>query len=487
MTGPDAVVVGSGPNGLAAAVVLARAGLDVEVLEAQATLGGGARTLDLGLAPGLVHDVCSAVHPLALASPFLRAFDLPARGVRLNLPEISYGQPLDHGRAALAHRDLEATAAGLGVDGPAWRALFEPLVSHRDALVATALGDLRHLPRDLLTAVRFGLAVLEQGTPAWNLRFRGDRAPALLSGVAMHAIGPMPRPASAGAGLLLAALAHGPGWPVPVGGSGAIVQALLAELRRLGVSLRTGHPVHGPADLPAARATLFDTTPRALVRVLGDRLPPRARRGYARFRYGDAAAKVDFVIDGPVPWTHPQVGRAGTVHLGGTRAQLALAEREVARGRHAGRPAALLCDPAVTDPGRQVGGLRPLWTYAHVPAGSSRDVTEDVTRQIERFAPGFRDRVVTSRCTPADRMSAHNANHLDGDISAGALTTWQLVARPRLVPDPYAVPVDGVYLCSSATPPGPGVHGLCGANAALSALRNTFGVAAAPDITPSAR
>ena len=480
----DAVVIGSGPNGLAAAVVLARAGLTVEVLEAQPTPGGGARTLDLGLAPGLVHDVCSAVHPMAVASPFLRAFDLPARGVRLVAPEISYAQPLDGGRAGLAFRDLAVTVEHLGPDGPAWRRLLGPLVARQDAVVATATSDLRSLPRDLATAARFGAGVLEQGGPAWNLRFTGDVAPALLSGVAMHAIGPLPSPAAAGAALLLATLAHGTGWPVPVGGSGAIVDALVADLRAHGGTLHTGCPVRRYADLPPARSYLFDTTPRALVQVLGHRLPAAARRGYQRFRYGNAAAKVDFVLSGPVPWAHPQVGLAGTVHVGGSRADLARAEAEVARGRHAARPAVLLCDPTVTDPSRRVGGLRPLWTYAHVPAGSPRDVTGAVTAQIERFAPGFRDVVVASRCIPAARMGEHNANHVGGDIAAGALTIRQLVARPRLVPDPYRVPVPGVYLCSASTPPGPAVHGLCGANAALVALRREFGIRGVPNVTP---
>lgn len=481
----DAVVIGSGPNGLAAAVVLARAGLSVEVLEAQPTLGGGARTLDLGLAPGIVHDLCSAVHPMAVASPFLRAFDLPARGVGLVTPEISYAQPMDDGRAGIAFRDLTATVEHLGVDGPAWRRLLGPLVDRQAGVVGVAMSDMRSLPRDLGTAARFGIGVLEQGSPAWNLRFRGDVAPALLSGVAMHAICPMPSPASAGAALLLATLAHGTGWPIPVGGSGALVGALIAELERLGVGLHPSRPVRHHRDLPPARAHLFDTTPRTLVQVLGDRLPAAARRGYQRFRYGNAAAKVDFVLSGPVPWANPLVGRAGTVHVGGARADLARAEHEVARGRHAAQPAVLLSDPTIADPAREVNGLRPLWTYAHVPAGSERDVTEDVTAQLERFAPGFRDVVVASRCLPAARMSEHDENYIGGDIAAGAVTLRQVIGRPRLVPDPYAVPVPGVYLCSASTPPGPAVHGLCGANAALVALRQRFGIRQVPDVSPA--
>ncbi|PZR52146.1 NAD(P)/FAD-dependent oxidoreductase [Xylanimonas oleitrophica] len=495
----DAIVVGSGPNGLAAAVTLARAGLRVTVLEAEETVGGGARTQDLGLAPGVVHDVCSAVHPMAWASPFFRAFDLAAHGVELLTPEVSFAQPLDGRPAAVAYRSLDRTVEALGPDGPAWRSLLGAPVRHWEAVAAAALGDKRSLPPGLgspgalLGAARFGLGVLEQGTPAWDLRWSDDAAPALLTGVAAHTITPMPSLAAAGTALLLAGLAHagpqpqgaGPasgadgGWPLPRGGTGTITAALRADLEARGGVVLTGHRVRSRADLPAARAYLFDTTPATLLDVVGDAVPAATRQALERFRHGDGAAKVDFVLSGPVPWSDPDhdgtVAQAGTLHLGGTRAQMRQAEAQVHAGRHAERPVVLVSDPTVVDPGRETEGLRPLWTYAHVPAGSDVDVTEAVTAQIERFAPGFRDVVVASRCVPAARMAEHNANYVGGDIAAGAVTMWQMIARPTPRIDPYAA-AGGVYLCSSSTPPGPGVHGMAGWHAARRALREVFGV-----------
>ncbi|WP_127126503.1 NAD(P)/FAD-dependent oxidoreductase [Georgenia sp. SYP-B2076] len=488
----DAVVVGAGPNGLAAAVTLARAGLGVLVLEGQPTLGGGARSLELGLAPGLLHDVCSAVHPLGFASPFLSAFDLPARGVELRVPEVSYAQPLEGRPAGLAYPDLEKTAAGLGADGAAWRRLMNPLVAGADAVVALGLGDHRSVPREvfspkgLLGAAAFGAAMLEQGTRAWNLRFTGDVAPALLTGIAMHAVTTMPSLATAGTALLLGTLAHSHGWPLPVGGSQAITDALVADIRAHGGELRTGAQVTSWRELPRARAYLFDTTPRALVEIWGERMRPGVRAAFERFRYGNAAAKVDFVLSGPVPWADGRVGAAGTVHVGGTRAEMAAAEATVASGRHAEHPAMLVSDPTVTDPGREVGGRRPLWTYAHVPAGSTLDITETVIAQIERFAPGFRDVVVASQCIPAAQMSKHNANYIGGDIAAGAITMFRMVARPRVAWNEYDGGVPGVYLCSESTPPGPGVHGMSGWFAARRALGERFGIRQAPELGPDA-
>jgi phytoene dehydrogenase-like protein len=489
---PEVVVVGAGPNGLAAAVTCARAGLRVQVLEAQPTIGGGARTLDLGLAPGIVHDLCSAVHPMAWASPFFQAFDLRARGVELLTPQVSFAQPLPGGRAGIAYRDLARTVDGLGPDGAAWAALVGRLSEHADAVAAVALGDKRSVPdglglAGLPAALRFGLEVLEQGTRAWDRRFAGDVAPALLTGVAAHAIAPLPTTAAAGTALLLASLGHaGAGWPVPSGGSQALTDALVEDLRAHGGSVLVDRPVRGWSDLPRAHSYLFDTTPRTLLRVLGDKLPARRRRALERFRHGNAAAKVDFVLSGPVPWDARDVALAGTVHVGGTRAEMAAAEAAVAAGRHAERPVMLVSDPSVVDPGRRVGGLRPLWSYAHVPAGSDVDVTEAVTAHIERYAPGFRDVVVASRCIPAAEMSQHNESYVGGDIAGGAVTMRQMLARPTPRLDPYASGRDGVYLCSASTPPGPGVHGMAGWLAARRALREVFSIRDLPSLSPTA-
>jgi phytoene dehydrogenase-like protein len=449
----------------------------VTVLEGQQTAGGGARTLDLGLAPGVVHDICSAVHPMAGASPFFRGLDLAALGVDLLTPEVSYAQPLPGGRAGIAYRSLSATAGALGDDGPAWERLLGELARRWDRLAELGLGDLPRVPgqvrpRDLPLLARLAVGVVEQGTPAWGARFRGDVAPALLSGVATHGITPLPSVPAAAVALVLAALAHAPGgWAVPRGGSGALTDALVRDLESHGGTVVTGHPVTSRADLPPARAYVFATAPGVVARVLGAELPSGARRRLARFRHGNAAAKVDLVLSGPVPWTVADVGRAGTVHVGGTRAETAAAERDVAAGRHAARPVCLVSDPVVTDPGREVGGLRPLWSYAHVPAGSDLDVTEAVIGQIERFAPGFRDLVVAARCVPAARMSGHNAALVDGDILGGALTIPRLLSGPARRSDPYATGVPNVLLCSSSTPPGPGVHGLGGLYAARRVLR----------------
>ena len=486
----DVAVVGSGPNALAAAVTLARAGLSVQVLESQPTLGGGARTLDLGLADGIVHDICSAVQPLALASPFFSAFDVRARGVEAVAPAASYAQPLDDEPAAIAWRDVERTADGLGADGPAWRATLGVLAQHQDLVVELGLGDKRSLPPALLTprtlvaAPLFGALVGLQGTPAWDLPLRTERARALLAGVAAHAIGPMPSTAMAGTAALLGTIAHGVGWPIPVGGSRSIIDALLADLRAHGGTLVTDHHVRTWRDVPPARAVLLDTPAPAAADILANRLPASLERALRRFRHGDAAAKVDFVLSGPVPWRDAEVGEAGTQHLGGTRAQMAQAEAEVAAGRLPDRPMTLVSDPSVADPSRIRDGLRPLWAYAHVPAGSTVDPTERVTAQIERFAPGFRDVVVASRGIPASEMARHNPSLVGGDISMGRVTMARMIARPTATWDPYRLGDTGWYLCSSATPPGPGVHGMAGWHAARRVLRDRFGIEGPVDLSP---
>ncbi|GAA1487561.1 phytoene desaturase family protein [Brachybacterium sacelli] len=487
----DAVVVGSGPNGLAAAVTLARAGLRVQVLESQDSIGGGARTLDLSLAPGIVHDLCSAVHPLALASPFFRDFGLEARGVRMIAPEASYAQPLENEPAAIAWHDVERTADGLGVDGPAWRATLGTLSRQWDLVAELALGDKRSAapalltPRTLAVAPLFGGLLGLQGTPAWNLPFRTDRARALLNGVAAHAIGRIPSLGLSATSTLLGALAHGVGWPIPEGGSQAIADALVADLRDHGGEIITGHRVRTWRDVPAARAVLLDTTAGAAADVLANRLPRSLEAQLRRFPRGDAAAKVDFVLSGPVPWRDPEVGRAGTQHLGGTREQMAAAEASVAAGRVPQHPVTLVSDPSVADPSRRHDGLRPLWSYAHVPAGDTTDPTELVTRQIERFAPGFRDVVVASRGVPAAELEHHNPSLVGGEISMGRVSMYDMIARPTARWDPYRLTDTGWYLCSAATPPGPGVHGMGGWHAARRVLRHEFGLREMPDLAPT--
>jgi phytoene dehydrogenase-like protein len=475
----DAVVVGAGPNGLAAAVILARAGLAVEVFEAEPTIGGGARTAELTL-PGFHHDVCSAAHPMGLASPFFRAFDLAAHGVQMLHPEAAYAHPLDGGRAGVAWRDLDRTAHALGRDGPAWRALLGPLLRRWPDVVGLAQSDLRSLPPDAGTALRLVARMVEQGTPLWDRRFRSSVAPAMLTGVAAHAIAPPRALAPAGAGLLLATLAHAVGWPIPRGGSQSIVDAMAADLVRCGGKVHTGRRVDSLSELPSARAVLLDLTPAGLLRIAGDRLPTGYARWLRRFRYGGAACKVDFALSGPVPWAAPGCDRAGTLHLVGTRPEAVAVEREVAAGRHPERPYVLAVQPGVVDPTRAPVGAHTLCSYAHVPQGSTRDLTGAVVAQIERFAPGFRDLILASQVVTAAEAQRHNANYVGGDIAGGAVTLWQTVMRPAPRWDPYRTPLPGIYLCSSATPPGPGVHGMAGLHAARRVLRQRFGITADP-------
>jgi phytoene dehydrogenase-like protein len=478
----DAIVVGSGPNGLAAAVTLARAGLAVRVYERASTIGGGSRTAELTL-PGFHHDVCSAVHPLALASGFFRRFGLEQR-IELAVPELSFGHPLDGGQAGLAWRDLDRTVDGLGRDGAAYRRLMKPLVDRADRVAQFVLSSLLQVPRHPLTAARFGLRALEQGTPVASARFVDDEAPAMLAGVGAHAMQPMPSLSTAGTALSLTTYAHARGWPIPIGGSQAIVDALADDLRTHGGEIVTDAEVEALDELPTARAILADVTPRALTVLAANRLPDAYRRRLRRFRYGGGAAKVDFALSGPVPWTNRDLARAVTVHVGGTRAEIARGEAEVAAGRHPDSPYVLVAQPSVADPTRAPEGKHVLWAYTHVPSGSTLDPTETVVRQIERFAPGFRDVVLASSAKTAVDMEAENPNYLGGDIAGGASGFRQLLARPVLSTDPWRTPADGIYLCSSSTVPGPGVHGLSGYYAARSALRHEFGILTPPSLVP---
>jgi phytoene dehydrogenase-like protein len=467
----DVTIVGSGPNGLTAAVICARAGLSVHVIEAQPTPGGGARTAADPEYPGVEHDICSAVHPLALASPFFAEFDLRARGVQLAVPEISYANPLPNGPAAIGYRDLERTCAELD-DGASWATLLGPLANNLDGVLSLFLGDKRSIPSDIPTAVRSGLRLLQQGTPAWGM-LRGEDARALFTGVAAHAISPMPSLIASGAGLALATLGHAVGWPVPVGGSQAIADALVTDLQAHGGSLALGERVtRAPTGV-----VLYDTAPTALKDIYGGALPARYARRLDNYRFGPGAAKVDFVLSGEIPWRDERLAQAPTLHLGGTRAQMALAESEVAAGRHAEWPMVLAALPHLADPARiDSAGRRPLWTYAHVPSGSPRDMTDAISTIFERFAPGFRDIVVAARPVPAARLAEHNANLVGGDIGVGANNMVSALTGPSPRLNPWTTPIPHAYLCSSATPPGAGVHGMSGYYAARTVLRREFGL-----------
>lgn len=467
---PDAVVVGAGPNGLAAAITLAAAGRSVVVYEAASIPGGGCRSAELTL-PGFVHDVCSTVHPFGSASPFLRGVDLVGNGVEWIHPDVPLAHVLDGGRAAVLDRSVAVTARGLGGDGRAWRRLFGRLAQDAPKLAPELLGPVVHVPRHPLALARFGLPALRSAVGLARSRFDGDEARALFGGMAAHAMVPIDRPLTAGFGLALGLFAHGFGWPFVRGGSGRITDALVAELARLGGSIVTDHPVTSLDELPPARAYLLAVAPRQVVAIAGDRLPSSYRRRLERFRYGPGVFKIDWALDGPVPWTAEAARHAGTVHVGGTIEEIARGEAEVGAGRHPEQPFVLFAQPTVADPSRAPEGKHTGWAYCHVPNGSERDMTEAIEAQVERFAPGFRDLVLARSTHTAVEMEAYDANYVGGDINGGIQDAAQLIFRPVARLDPYATPARGIYLCSSSTPPGGGVHGMSGYHAARSALR----------------
>ncbi|MFK0105276.1 phytoene desaturase family protein [Streptomyces sp. NPDC091217] len=474
----DAIVVGAGPNGLAGAVTLAQAGLSVTVLEAAATIGGGTRSGEVTV-PGLLHDHCAAVHPMAVASPYLRTLGLERHGLRWEHAVTALAHPLDGGHAAVLQRDLAATVRGLGVDGPAWRRLFAPLTAHYDALSEDLMRPLARLPRHPVLTGRFGLLAAQPAQ--WTLRrWRGRAARALFAGIAAHALQPLAAPGSSAIGLMLTAAAHRHGWPVARGGSQAIAHALAARLVELGGTIETGTPVRSLRDLPPARTILLDLAPRAAARVCGPRLPARIRRAYTCYRHGLGAYKVDLAVEGGVPWRAEACRKAGTVHLGGTAEEIAEAEQAASRGRLPRRPFVLVAQQYLADPGRSAGDIHPVWAYAHVPHGYDGDATAAVLDRIEQYAPGLRDRVVGLSTRSPAQLEAYNPNYVGGDILTGANSLASLAFRPRPALDPYATGIPGVYLCSAATPPGAGVHGMCGHNAARSALRELGLTVAAP-------
>jgi phytoene dehydrogenase-like protein len=479
---PDAAVVGSGPNGLAAAIVLARAGRKVLVLEGEETPGGGCRSAELTL-PGYVHDICSTVHSLALSSPFLRSLPLERHGFDLAHPAAPLAHPLDDGTAvmlerstgdadaaAAAERSVAATAAGLGPDERAYRRLFGPLVRNSDALFRELLGPLRP-PRHPLAMARFGLSGLRPARGLLRSRFEGERARALIAGCCAHSMLSLRTPASASFGIVLVMSAHAVGWPVTRGGSQRLTDALVAELRAAGGAVQSGRTVESLDELGDAAPVLLDLTPRQFLRIAGDRLPDRYRRRLTRYRYGPGIFKLDWALDAPIPWTAAEARRAGTVHLGGTLDEIVASEDAAVRGQHYERPFVLLVQPTLFDPTRAPEGKHTAWAYCHVPSGSTRAMTDVIESQVERFAPGFRDLVAARSAMDSAEVERRNPNYVGGDINGGAQDLRQLFTRPVARPVPYSTPVPGLYICSSSTPPGGGVHGMCGYWAARAALR----------------
>ncbi|MFN2136922.1 MAG: phytoene desaturase family protein [Candidatus Promineifilaceae bacterium] len=465
----DAIIAGSGPNGLAAAITLAREGREVLVLEAKETIGGGLRTAELTL-PGFRHDICSAIHPLGAGSPFFKSLPLAEYGLQWLHPGVALAHPFADGTAVALYRDLERTADGLGRDGGAYRRLFAPLVAQWDEVAPAILGPLRP-PAHPLALGSFGLRALWPARALATAVFRTVRARALFAGLAAHSIMPLEWPATAAFGLVLGALAHVEGWPLPSGGSGSIAAAMAAYLRDLGGAIESGVEVTSLADLPGSRAVLLDVTPRQVLRIAGANLPSSYCRALQKYRYGPGVFKIDWALSGPVPWTAAACREAGTVHLGPTMEEIATSERLVWQGAVAQRPYVLVTQPSLFDRRRAPDGRHTLWAYCHVPHGATSDQTAAIEAQIERFAPGFKELILARHTLNTAELQAYNANYVGGDINGGVQDLGQLFTRPVARTDPYSTPLDGLYICSSSTPPGGGVHGMCGYHAAKSALR----------------
>ena len=466
----DAIIVGAGPNGLAAAITLAQAGWKVQVREAAATVGGGARSAELTL-PGFVHDVCSAIHPLSLASPFFRSLPLNEFGLEWIQPSAPLAHPLDDGTAALLERSVEATGATLGLDAEAYRRLMGIILDEWEKIVYEFLGPLRP-PRHPLAMMGFGLLAMQSARGLAQRAFRGERARALFAGLAAHAIQPLERPPTAAFGLMLGLLGHAVGWPIAKGGSQKIADALAGYLRSLGGEIVTEARVESVDNLPPTRAVLFDVTPRQLLKIAGHRLPAGYRDALGRYRYGPGVFKIDFALSEPIPWKAKECQRAGTVHVGGALAEIAASESAVWKGEHPDRPYVLLAQQSLFDSARAPEEQHTAWAYCHVPHGSTFDVTDRIVAQVERFAPGFRDCILAQRARTAAAMEQYNPNYVGGDINGGVQNFAQLFTRPATHFPPYATPTAGLYLCSSSTPPGGGVHGMCGYFAAQTVLRH---------------
>lgn len=468
-----AIVVGSGPNGLACAVALAREAVEVTVLEGADEIGGGTRTSELTV-PGLLHDHCSAIHPMAYASPFLRSLELERHGLEWAWTEVDLAHPLDDGSAGVMTRSLEETAAGLGEDGPTWRRLFESSSESFEELSEDLLRPVLHFPKHPLRLARFGLPAMLPATVLAR-RLRTPQTRALFGGVAAHSYAPLNRPMSSSVAMALITASQSVGWPIAVGGSRAITDALAADLREHGGRIETGVRVRSLADLPAAGAVVFNLAPGAVAEIAGERLPPRVARAYRSYRHGPGAFKLDLAVEGGVPWANEACGRAGTVHAVGSFAELVVAEADINRGRMPDRPMVLVGQQYLADQQRSERDLHPVWAYAHVPSGWEGDGEKVILDQIERFAPGLRERIVAKATRSPREFAAYNANFVGGDIITGANGPLQTVIRPRLGLDPYSTGAPGLFIASAATPPGPGAHGMAGYNAAQSVLKHLRG------------
>jgi phytoene dehydrogenase-like protein len=466
----DAIIVGAGPNGLAAAITLARAGQHVLVLEAKETIGGGVRTTELTL-PGFRHDPCSAIHPFGLTSPFFRQIPIQEFSLEWIHPPIALAHPLDDGSAVILEHSLEKSAASMGTDGQQYRRLMTPLVNFYENILEDILGPFPMPPRHPLALARFGVSAVRSARGLAESWFRSIRARAIFAGMAGHSMLPLESPTTASIALVLGLLAHAVGWPFPKSGSQAIVDAMAAYLRSLGGEIHTGWEVKSLDELPATRVVMLDVTPKQVLQIVGERFPDGYRRQLAGYRYGPGVFKVDYALSGPIPWRAPECSQAGTVHLGGTLEEIAAAERSVWLGEHPEKPFVLLAQQSLFDPTRAPAGQHTAWAYCHVPNASTFDMMDRVTAQIERFAPGFRSLILATYSRSAAEMQIYNPNYVGGDINGGLQDWRQLFTRPvaRLVP--YSTPLKGVYFCSSSTPPGGGVHGMCGYQAALAALR----------------
>jgi phytoene dehydrogenase-like protein len=469
----DAVIVGSGPNGLAAAITLARAGCSVLVYEANATIGGGARSAELTL-PGFLHDVCSAVHPLAAGSPFFKTLPLDRFGLTWIQPEIPLAHPLDDGTAACLHRDVDFTADSLGVDSRAYRSLMKPLARNWEKLANDFLQPMLHFPRHPIALARFGIPALCPATLLIKFLFKKEPARALFGGIAAHSFVPLEAPVSSAFALVLGTAGHAVGWPIPRGGSQQIANALANYLREVGGEIEIKHRVSNLNELPKSRAILLDVSVWEFLSIAGDQLPPRYHRRLESFRHAPGVFKIDYALSEPVPWKAEACRRAGTIHLGGTMNDIAAAEGDVARGKIPERPFVLVAQQSLFDETRAPRGQHTLWAYCHVPFDCKIDMSARIEGQIERFAPGFRNCILARHAMNAADLEKSNPNLVGGDISGGATNLAQLISRPTLSPTPYRTALRGIYLCSASTPPGGGVHGMCGYHAAHAALKEAL-------------